>query len=84
MSVTCSFEVTCWERSDLLAFLYVMFSCIFVTFLYGVLGQVCYLIVSIPDLCLLSTLVSIKRTVNIVARICVQKVCFTDLSLQSE
>ena len=39
---------------DLLALLYVMFSRVFVTFLYGVQGQVCYLIVSIPDLCLLS------------------------------
>ena len=29
-------------------------SCVFVTFPYGVLGQVWYLIVSIPDLCLLS------------------------------
>ena len=27
-------------------------SCLFVTFAYGVLGQVWYLIVSIPDLCL--------------------------------
>ena len=33
--------------------LYVMFSSVFVTFPYGVLGQVWYLIVSIPDLCLL-------------------------------
>ena len=32
-----------WERTDLLALLYVMFSCIFVTFPYGVLGQVWYL-----------------------------------------
>ena len=34
-------------------FLYVKFSCVFVTFLCGVLGQVRYLIVYIPDLCLL-------------------------------
>ena len=33
---------------------YVMFSCVFVTFACGVLGQVWYLIVSIPDLCLLT------------------------------
>ena len=45
--------VTCWERADLLALLYVMFYCVFVTFPYGVLGQVWYLIVSIPALCLL-------------------------------
>ena len=31
-----------------------MFSCVFVTFPYGVLGRVLYLIVSIPDLCLFS------------------------------
>ena len=31
----------------------VMFSCVFVTFSYGVLGQMRYLIVLIPDLCLL-------------------------------
>ena len=49
--VHCSLVVTCWERADLLALLYVMFSCVFVTFPYGVLGQVCYLIVSIPDFC---------------------------------
>ena len=34
MSVTCSFEVTCWERADFLTLLYVMFSCVFVTFPY--------------------------------------------------
>ena len=45
--------VTCWERADLLALLYRMFSCVFVTFPYGILGQVWYLIESIPDLCLL-------------------------------
>ena len=45
LSVPCSHLVTCWERADLLALLYVMFSCDFVTFPYGVLGQVRYLIV---------------------------------------
>ena len=44
LSVPCSLVVTCWERADLLALLYVMFSCVFVTFPYGVLGQVWYLI----------------------------------------
>ena len=33
--------------------LFVMFNC-FVNFLGGILGQVCYLIVSIPDLCCIS------------------------------
>ena len=37
----------------LLAFLYVLFYCVFVTFLCGFLGQVWYFIVSIPDLCIL-------------------------------
>ena len=32
--------VTCCERADLLALLCVMFSCVFVTFPYGVLGKV--------------------------------------------
>ena len=54
LSVPCNLVVTCWERADLLVLLYVIFSCIFVTFRYGVLGQVCYWIVSIPNLCLLS------------------------------
>ena len=31
--------------------LFVMFNCVFVTFLCGLLGQVRYFIVSIPDLC---------------------------------
>ena len=31
--------------------LFVMLNCVFVTFPCGILGQVCYLIVSIPDLC---------------------------------
>ena len=55
LSVLCSLVVTCWQRADLLALLYMMFSCVFVTFECGVLGQVCRgLIVSIPDFCLLT------------------------------
>ena len=44
-----------WERANLLALLYVIFSCVFVTFSCGILRQVGYLklIVSIPDLCIL-------------------------------
>ena len=34
--------------------LFVMFNCVFVTFPCGILGQMWYLIVSIPDLCRLS------------------------------
>ena len=44
--------VICCGRADHLAFLYVMSSCVFVTFPFGVLGQVRYFIVLIPDLCL--------------------------------
>ena len=56
VSVPCSLVVTCLERADLLAILYVMLTCVFANFPYGVLDQVCYLIVLIPDLCLLSYL----------------------------
>ena len=45
--------VTCWERADILS-LFGDVYCIFVTFPCGILGQVWYLIVSFPDLCLLS------------------------------
>ena len=57
LSVTCSLVITCWERADILALLYMMFSCVFVTFPYVALGQVWYVIVSIPDICLHFTLV---------------------------
>ena len=40
LSVPYILVVTCWERAYLLALLYTMFSCVFVTFPYGVLGQV--------------------------------------------
>ena len=54
MSVSSSPLATLWKRADLLAFLYVMSSCVFVTFPFGVLGQMWYLIVSIPVLCIFS------------------------------
>ena len=44
-SVHCCLVVTCWEWADLLTLVV-----IFVTFPFGILGQVWYLIVSIPDL----------------------------------
>ena len=53
----CGLVVTCWEKADLLALLCVMFSCVFVASACGVLGQAWDLIVSIPDLCLLTYLV---------------------------
>ena len=40
LSIPCSLVITCWEESDLLAVLCVMFSYGFLTFLYGVLGLV--------------------------------------------
>ena len=41
--------VTCCENADLLVYLRVVFSCVFVTFPIGVLGHVGNLIVLIPD-----------------------------------
>ena len=52
-SVHSCLVVTCWERADLLA-LVVMSNFDCVTFSCGILGQVWYLIVLIPDLCRLS------------------------------
>ena len=51
--------VTCLERTGFLAFLYVMFSCVFVIFRYIVVGQVWYLIVAIPELCFLTYLLTL-------------------------
>ena len=50
VSVHCCLVINCWERAALLARVYD----VFVTFPCGILGQVWYLIVSIPDLCHLS------------------------------
>ena len=52
-SVYCCPVVTCSERAGFLA-TFVMLNHIFVTFPYGILGQVWYLMVSIPDICQLS------------------------------
>ena len=41
---------TCWGRADLLALLYMVFYCVFVTFPCGVLGRVWCLILSIPEI----------------------------------
>ena len=57
LSVHRSLVVTCWERANLLTLLYVMFSCVFVPFPCGVLGQVRYLIDLILDICLLSNFI---------------------------
>ena len=45
VSVPCSLVVTCQERTDLL----VTFFLVFITYPYGILGQVWYVILSIPD-----------------------------------
>ena len=52
-SVYMCLVVTCWERADLLAVVcgVLLRVC---RFLIGILGQVWYLIVSIPDLCTLT------------------------------
>ena len=47
----CCIVVNCWEEADLLV---LVFDCIFVTFPCGLLGQVWYLLILIPDLCRLS------------------------------
>ena len=52
-SVHCCLSVTCWEGAGLLALICDVLLC-FITFPCGILGQVWYLIVSIPDHCRLS------------------------------
>ena len=52
-SVHCCLVVTCSERADLLALAGDVY-CIFVIFPCGIVGHMWYLIVSFPDLCLLS------------------------------
>ena len=60
LSVPCSLVVTCWEKAGLLALLSVMFSCVFVTFPYGVLDWVWYLIAWIPGFCILPYFAKLK------------------------
>ena len=54
--------VTCWERADLFALVCDVYlrSC---HFSLGILGQVWYLLVSIPDLCCLSYFAKLVRSV---------------------
>ena len=57
LSFRCSSVVICWERTVLLARLYVVSVCVIVTFPMwcpGSLGQVWYLIVLIPDIGLMT------------------------------
>ena len=67
-SVYMCFVVTCWERADLLAVVCGVY-CEFVTLPFGILGQVWYLIVSIPDLC---TLTYFKRVDFLKAEITIE------------
>ena len=56
------FIATLWSpdgKGPISWFLFLMFNCVFVNFPCGILGQVCYLIVSVPDLCRLSYFESI-------------------------
>ena len=62
LSVPFILVVTCWGGASILVLLFVMFSCVLVTFPYGVLGQVWYLIVSIPDRCLLPYFSNVDAT----------------------
>ena len=52
-SVYLCLVVTCWERADLLALICGVYLWVW-HFPFGILGQVWYLIVSIPDLCTLT------------------------------
>ena len=54
--LVCSLHPCGHLPGEALTLLYVIFYCTIVAFLCGVLGQVWCLIVSIPDLCLLSNL----------------------------
>ena len=58
VSVYMCFVVTCWERADLLA-LVCGVRLLVCHFPIGILGQVWYLIVSIPDLCTLTCLLTL-------------------------
>ena len=58
MSVHCCLVVTRRERADLLALVCDVY-CDFVSFPFGILGQVWFLVVSIPDPCCLSYFKSI-------------------------
>ena len=56
-TLSCLFIAALWSTAGIVMtswLLFVMFNYVFVTFPCGILGQVWYLILSIPDLCLLS------------------------------
>ena len=59
-SVYMCLGVTCWERSGLLALSFVVSNCEFCHFPIGILSQVWYMIVLIPDLCTLNYFAKVK------------------------
>ena len=68
--------ITCWERADVLALWYIMFSCVVVTFPYGVLGPLFFFIVLIPIFCILpyfdmTQCLCLLQTDKYVIRVCV-------------
>ena len=69
-SAHCCLVVTCWERADLLALVCgvkLVLNWVVVTFPFGILGQVWYLIVSIHDLCPLSYFHIVRKVLHILA-----------------
>ena len=78
-SVYLCLVVTCWERGDLLALIcgVLLWVC---HFPIGILGQVWYMIVSIPDLCTL-TLVGFGWNRVKYTRLTIRHVCFIALIL---
>ena len=61
VTLSCLFLAALWSPAgETLASLCVIFSCVYVTFPYGALGQVWYLIASITDLCRLSYFVTCR------------------------
>ena len=63
--------------------LFVMFNCVFVTFPCGILGQVWYLIVSIPDLCRLSYFVLFEKTDILVHKLFEYRILFIKIPFRN-
>ena len=79
LMLLCLFIAALWSLAG--KGLYVMcFFCIFVTFPCGILGHVCYLFVSFPDLCPLSYFVFLFNCLSflllfVVVRLCSPLIC---------
>ena len=59
--------VTCWERAYLLVLVCGVENCVVVTFPFGILCQVWYLIVPIPDFCPFSYFHTVRIVLHILA-----------------